>query len=89
MNDRIAQTAKQEVPEICGEFTYLINAIRKAGNTEKGDKILTPYSMVTGVDFKRTSLFPEDFQNDQVAVNKWLARDLNLTLGIRYPWSIM
>jgi putative ABC transport system permease protein len=81
LNDRIAEAAKQAEPEVCGEFTYLVNAIRKAGSTHEEDRSLTPYSMVTGIDIKRTSLFPDGFQNDQIAVNQWLARDLNLSLG--------
>jgi putative ABC transport system permease protein len=83
LNDKIAKTAKLLAPEICGEFTYLVNAIRKPENTGQGDSKLTPYSMVTGVDIEGASFFPDGFQNDQIAVNQWLAEDLNLSLGDR------
>ncbi len=78
-SDRIADAARQINANLKGEFTYLVNAIRK--NQESGDSSLIPYSMVTGVESSDESFIGEGWDDKKITINQWVADDLNLTLG--------
>jgi putative ABC transport system permease protein len=52
-------------------LTYLVNAFQSGTN-------LTPYSMVTAAGAPYT---PPDLKDDEIVINEWLARDLNVQPG--------
>ena len=58
-------------------LTYLVNALRTGTN-------LTPYSMVTAAGAPYT---PPDLKDDEIVVNEWLARDLNLKPGMEVEFN--
>lgn len=76
LSDATVRIASGEGLSYQGEFTYLVNAIRLAGKTG-----LIPYSMVTGVEPAKSGPLPIGWQKSDIALNKWAAEDLNLSLG--------
>ena len=64
-----------------GELTYLVNAIRKPTIHGHNDASMIPYSMVTGVDPEEKGVLGKEWKRDEIAVNQWASKDLNLSLG--------
>ncbi|MDA9119093.1 FtsX-like permease family protein [Opitutales bacterium] len=81
LSDSIVNRAEEINPDLQGEFTYLVNAIRKPVRGQDLNTSMIPYSMVCGVDSGVEGLFSADWKDDQIALNQWAANDLNLSLG--------
>ena len=67
----IVEAARRLDPKSRGILTYFVNELRV------GDKA-TPYSMVTGAS---ASLVSEEMHDDEIAINDWLAEDLQAKIG--------
>ena len=68
-------------PKAQGVLTYLVNAIERKQAGDVNGSNLIPYSMVSAVRPDSVAFLPDDFKNDEVALNEWAVRDLNLTVG--------
>ena len=80
LNDSLVKAGRKAVGNSAGVLTYLVNAIY-LGEDEKNASALIPYSMVSATDPKKTDLLPDDFADDEIALNHWAANDLNATEG--------
>lgn len=79
LEDRVVDIAKRIEPSAMGVLTYLVNALER-------DDRSTPYSMVAAVgslgeDVETPGDFPTDLGDEFIAVNQWLADDLQLSPG--------
>jgi putative ABC transport system permease protein len=81
--DWIVEKAKEIKPASEGELTYLVNAIRKSNEGDEQNSGIIPYSMVTGIEPGKNSWLGDDWKEDQIAINEWAFKDLNLSLGDR------
>ena len=81
LSDPLVDAAKEIDKNLRGELTYLINAIRKPVNRDLKDVPMIPYSMVTGVAPEEKGVLDNEWKSDEIAVNEWAAKDLNLSLG--------
>lgn len=71
LDSALEQMAKKADPRACPVFTYFVNEISSG-------KRSTPYSFVTAADY----LFSEQFEDNEIILNEWLARDLRARPGI-------
>lgn len=75
--DKAVLSALAEVStEIAPSLTYLATDI----TTDPG-KIMTPYSMVTGIPAAMNSIVTEDLHEDEILLSDWLAEDLGAKEG--------
>ena len=79
--DPLVESAKKLDENLRGELTYLVNAIRMPTSHGHNDASMIPYSMVAGVDPEEKGVLGKEWKSDEIAVNKWAAEDLNLSLG--------
>jgi ABC-type antimicrobial peptide transport system permease subunit len=81
----VVEAARNVGPDLVGVLTYFVNALRH-------DQRLTPYSMVTAVGSlsgkvtdpelaKLLDVLPRPLGADEIIVNTWLARDLQIKTG--------
>ena len=81
LSDALRDAVLKIDPKAQGVLTYLVNAIeRKQAGGVNGSNLI-PYSMVSAVRPDSVAFLPDDFKNDEVALNEWAVRDLNLTVG--------
>ena len=81
--DPLVAVAKEINPRLESELTYLVNAIRKPSTPPEKGSSLIPYSMVTGVEVREQGMLGLEWKRDEIAVNDWTAKDLNLSIGDR------
>jgi putative ABC transport system permease protein len=79
LSDKLTQKAKGLSKESSGVFTYLVNSIEK--KADKNESARIPYSMMTAVEPEHNDFLGDRWGDDDIAVNEWAARDLNVTLG--------
>ena len=68
-------------PKAEGVLTYLVNAIEQKQAGDANGSNLIPYSMVSAIRPGSVAFIPDDFKNDEVSLNQWAARDLNVSVG--------
>ncbi len=75
IDDALGQAAMRE-PEATGVLTYFVNELRCGENA-------TPYSMVTALTpgGLYDEVLPEQFPDDRIVINTWLAEDLDAAAG--------
>ena len=81
LSDTLVKKVRQIEPMLQGELTYLVNAIRKPVGPSDSNSSLIPYSMVTGVEPSESGVLEAGWKKNSIAVNEWVAKDLNLSLG--------
>ena len=80
LSDSLRLAGERVSNSTSGVLTYLVNAIAK-GDEDANASSLIPYSMVSAVNPRKVGFLPDDFSDDQIALNQWAASDLNLTGG--------
>ena len=79
LSDSLAkQTSRVSVKSV-GVLTYLVNAIEN--KSDKGGGALVPYSMMSAVAPKSVDFLSEDWNDQDIALNKWITDDLNASIG--------
>ena len=81
LSDALRDAVLKIDPKAQGVLTYLVNAIERKQAGDVNGSNLIPYSMVSAVRPDSVAFLPDDFKNDEVALNEWAVRDLNLTVG--------
>ena len=79
LSDSLAKQAGLVSEKSYGVLTYLVNAITNKSN--RGGTALVPYSMMSAVVPKSVDFLSEDWDDQDIALNKWAADDLNASLG--------
>ena len=85
LSDGLVEKAKFLTANSSGVLTYLVNSIQTRSEDNKTS--LIPYSMMSAVEPSKIEFLDEEWKDDQIALNRWAADDLNLTLGDRVSVS--
>ena len=85
LSDGLVEKAKILTANSSGVLTYLVNSIQTRSEDNKTS--LIPYSMMSAVEPSKIEFLGEGWKDDQIALNRWAADDLNLTLGDRVSVS--
>jgi ABC-type lipoprotein release transport system permease subunit len=79
LSDGLVKKAKGLSRKSSGVLTYLVNAIQ--ARSEDNKTSLIPYSMMSAVEPGKVEFLGEGWKDNEIALNKWAASDLNVTLG--------
>jgi ABC-type antimicrobial peptide transport system permease subunit len=85
LSDGLVEKAKILTANSSEVLTYLVNSIQTRSEDNKTS--LIPYSMMSAVEPSKIEFLGEGWKDDQIALNRWAADDLNLTLGDRLSVS--
>jgi ABC-type antimicrobial peptide transport system permease subunit len=79
LSDKVTKKIRTRSNKSFGVLTYLVNSIEK--KTDKNESVRIPYSMMTAVEPERNNFLGDPWGDDDIALNEWAARDLNVSLG--------
>ena len=79
LSDSLAKQASRVSVKSVGVLTYLVNAIEN--KSDKEGSALVPYSMMSAVAPKSVDFLSEDWNDQDIALNKWITDDLNASIG--------